>query len=73
LLAKLRNTQRELSVGAFLQFLNIMNSWRKLVIPARGDFLECSVCRDRATEVIVGEISAAAAEKKKNVVEAWFN
>ena len=56
-----------------MKFLNIMNSWRKLVIPARGDFLECSVCRDRATEVIVGEISAAAAEKKKNVVEAWFN
>jgi len=56
-----------------LQFLNIMNSWRKLGIPASGNFLECSVCRDRAAKVIVGEISAAAAEKKKNVVEAWFN
>jgi hypothetical protein len=51
-----------------------MNSWRKLGIPASRNFLECSVCRDRAAKVIVGEISAAAAaEKKKSVVEAWFN
>lgn len=60
-----------------MQFLNIMNSWRKLGIPASRNFLECSVCRDRAAKVIVGEISAAAAaaaaEKKKSVVEAWFN
>jgi hypothetical protein len=54
-----------------------MKSWRKLGIPASRNFLECSVCRDRAAKVIVGEISAAAAaaaaEKKKSVVEAWFN
>lgn len=33
-----------------------MNSWRKLGLPATGNVLECSVCRDRATKVIVGEI-----------------
>jgi hypothetical protein len=49
-----------------------MNSWRKLGLPATGNVLECSVCRDRATKVVVGEISAEAQKKKKNV-KAWLN
>jgi hypothetical protein len=50
-----------------------MNSWRKLGLPATGNVLECSVCRDRATKVIVGEISAEAQKKKKKNVKAWLN